>query len=1043
MACIPFVKPTIGLFINTDQNAWANFDEAKGDRSCTYNGSGTLTVTGPNGSTFFTPVGTGNVRHKFFGTGNFLAVRTFNGSDFTVLIVDFTASSITTQVALQLVPGSPWLQYAQGSGSVFVTGAALPSGDVSGLSLRLSATGKEIDSGSGTVPFQPTQQVIGEALATGAQIKHGGSVIDGPWPYPAGEADITPSNQSFSDVKIGGCPQTPPTKQFTIKNTGDDCLTITAIGNSGPYAVTTVSTPLPASLSPNQSLTATVTFAPTNVGTFNIDLPVTRMPAVGDDKFVCKGKGVQATPDFTVPANKSFGHILVGTTNSGSITITNSGGVPISFNVAPSPPGSPFQWSGFNGNLTCGANQAIAINFTPQAEGPANATLTVTGAPGGSKNVSLTGEGCIPNAVIVAPLMPFPAFGQVRQGYRMVRFVTVQNTGDDTLTFTASISGPDAALFGLMKTSTSITDVDSSRDYPVDPTFHCGGGGTGDGKAEVAVVFFANAMPPHAATATLTLNAHNDPNAAASFTYPLTAEVIEGNKVDAIAVFDNSGSMGNAVAGGGTKMAAAIQAGRLLVELLPPDLQNRVAATAFNTTASTFQPITEVTGVNQATLKNAIKDPPLTPGGATAIAAGVMVGVKEFATPHPSGTPTNLTKAMLVLSDGQENTAYENLDDGKFYTLGGVTARHPVTMVSIPTEKFVPPPGIKIYTVGLGTGPDINAAQLSDLGNQTGAYFGAIDPTQSATDYQLMKFYTQVYMDMVDMATIKDPRFTINAGDKHVHDFDMLRGDVSAMVVLYDLDDIRLPFYLESPKGDIIDASFAPTGFQLRTGFTETSRFLDFILPLGEPERYAGRWKVIVYHDGKLCRGSPDPREHKGIGFRPPRCEPSKQPVDYGIAIGAGSNFRLQAYVTPAPVKVGQPILLTGVPAEAGLPVVGCTVTVEAVAPNGTTSNLTLYDDGAHQDGDPGDGEYARAYTQTPLPGSYSFTFRASGLTRDGEPVSREVVRSKYVEPWPRGDPGGHGDPGGGIGDKCCERLLDALKRLHRLLESIAKEVKK
>jgi hypothetical protein len=45
--------------------------------------------------------------------------------------------------------------------------------------------------------------------------------------------------------------------------------------------------------------------------------------------------------------------------------------------------------------------------------------------------------------------------------------------------------------------------------------------------------------------------------------------------------------------------------------------------------------------------------------------------------------------------------------------------------------------------------------------------------------------------------------------------------------------------------------------------------------------------------------------------------------------------------VTPGPVNVGDPILLTGVVTEAGLPVTGCTVTVKAVSRDGQRWNLT------------------------------------------------------------------------------------------------------
>jgi von Willebrand factor type A domain len=658
-------------------------------------------------------------------------------------------------------------------------------------------------------------------------------------------------------------------------------------------------------------------------------------------------------------------------------------------------------------------------------------------------------------ATIVTPPAPFPLFGNVRQGYREPRFATVRNSGNGPLTFTASISGPDAGLFGLMRPSQSITDVVASRTYAIDPATACGPGPTGDGADEVAVVFFANIAPPYTANATLTIDSHNDPSAPASFSYPLVASVIAGNVVDVLAVFDTSGSMADAVQGGGSKMAAAIQAGRLLAGLLPPDLTNRIVGTRFSTDATIFLPIDAVTSANQAAKVSAIADPPLTPAGWTAIAAGVMKGLPELAGPRPGPVPALLTKAAIVLTDGHDNTAYKNPADNQFYSILGQQARDPGNPNNfVATRAFAPPPDVKIYAIGLGTGQDIDTNQLSQLASGASGYFLVVDPTQPATTYELMKLYTQIYMDLVDTAVIVDPKFTIHPGQKDVFEFDVLAGDVNGTVVLYDFDGLRLPFWLETPTGEIVDASYAPPGFQLRTGFTETSRFLDFVLPWGEPKRYAGRWRLIVASD-RACRGNPTTKPLKRrasgvnagadvvaqdptyeLGFVSRDCGEPKDPVEYGFVIGVGSNFRLDAYVTPAPVKVGEPIRLTGVPSEAGLPVTACAVTVDVTSPSGVTWNgLSLLDDGAHDDGDPNDGEYARVFANTAVAGSYTFRFRATGFSRDGEPAMRETVRSKYVEGTVKPpDDRPHED-----GDLCCEKLETILERQTKLLELLVR----
>jgi hypothetical protein len=1043
MACTPFLAPTAGLFENSTQGVWANFNESKGGRSCTYS-AGTLTVTGPNGTTNFTPPPGGSVRHKFFGTGNYLAVMTTEAGPGTVTrtlsIIDFVAPTIGSQQVIFINADStnslPWVQNSPGNGSACLVGGPTPFG-VAGLAIYRSDSGVLIC--AGPTPYNPTGQVIGEVTAAGSvQIKDGGTIIGGPCVVPAGQLSVQPASQSFATVKVGGCPQAPSTRQFTLRNAGTDCLTINGIAAAGPFSVTAQSKPYPAVLGPTETMTVTVTFAPTAVGSFNNNLAINRAPARGDDHLTCTGVAQAATAGLTAPGLVDFGTVRVGTPANRTVTITNSGDLPISLSVAGSPGGSPFVWAGFSGPLNCGQSTMIAVAFTPVAAGQVQATMTVVGTLGGTRTVTLEGTGCIPQATIVVPATPFPAFGNVRQGYREPRFTTIRNGGNAPLTFTASISGPDATLFGLMRPSQSITDVVASRTYAIDPTSSCGGGATGDGAEEVVVVFFANEAPPRTANATLTIDNHNDPAASASFALSLLASIIAGNVVDVVAVFDTSGSMADPVQGGGSKMAAAVQAGRLLVGLLPPDLTNRVAGVRFSTDATVFLPIDFVTAGNQAGKVAAIADPPLTPSGWTAIAGGVMTGLPTLSTPRPGPAPALLTKAAIVLTDGKDNTAYKNPADNQYYSILGQPARDPANLNNfIPTQAFVPPSDVKIFAIGLGTGQDIDTNQLSQLSTGAGGYFLVVDPTQPATTYELMKLYTQIYMDLIDTSVIADPRFTINPGQKQIFEFDVLAGDVTATVVLYDFNGLRLPFWLETPAGEVVDASFAPPGFQLRSGFTETSRFIDFVLPWGEPQRYAGRWRLVVASD-RACRGKPD-AQSKNLGFVGRDCGEPKNPVDYGFVIGVGSNFRLDAYLTSGPVKVGDPIRLTGVPSEAGLPVTGCTVTVDAYSPGGQIWNgLVLFDDGAHQDGDANDGEYARVFANTQVAGSYTFRFRATGFTRDGEPVMRETIRSKYVEGTVKPPDGGGG---GRIGsDECCEKLEKLLARQTRLLEALRRE---
>ena len=56
-----------------------------------------------------------------------------------------------------------------------------------------------------------------------------------------------------------------------------------------------------------------------------------------------------------------------------------------------------------------------------------------------------------------------------------------------------------------------------------------------------------------------------------------------------------------------------------------------------------------------------------------------------------------------------------------------------------------------------------------------------------------------------------------------------------------------------------------------------------------------------------------------------------------------------------------------------------------------------LLDDGAHEDGDANDGDYAALFTDTVKEGTYTFRFRVEGVLDDGSHFSRLFVRSTWV----------------------------------------------
>ena len=300
-------------------------------------------------------------------------------------------------------------------------------------------------------------------------------------------------------------------------------------------------------------------------------------------------------------------------------------------------------------------------------------------------------------------------------------------------------------------------------------------------------------------------------------------------------------------------------------------------------------------------------------------------------------------------------------------------------------------------------------AELERLSTDTGSPFLVTGNLSGESYFNLEKYFTEAFMDMARLVPLADPVFTIDAGSRHRFEFDVLRGDVSTLVVIYDRDGLRLPFHLETPAGEVIEAATVPPGFQLRAGISPTARYIEVLMPQGEEARYAGRWTVVVAHNGEICFGAAggnfavsglanntfgdrvvsapapfsDELPDMQFGFIPSeQCREWSEPLVYGLCIGVGSNFRMQPYLTPGTVKVGEAIWLDAAVSEAGLPVTGCQVKVKATSPTGTVRHLTLYDDGLHEDGEANSGEYANFFTHTTEGGSYTFLFRAEGTTR-------------------------------------------------------------
>jgi len=150
------------------------------------------------------------------------------------------------------------------------------------------------------------------------------------------------------------------------------------------------------------------------------------------------------------PASISFGNVAVGTTDSQSIQLSNTGTTALTVSQV-SVTGSAFSTSGLTLPLTLSPGKASTFNakFSPTSAAGASGSLTITSnAPGSPAMVALTGTGVATTLTLSLSSNSF-GFGNVNTGSSATQTETITNTGNATIQITQiSVSGSGYSLTG-------------------------------------------------------------------------------------------------------------------------------------------------------------------------------------------------------------------------------------------------------------------------------------------------------------------------------------------------------------------------------------------------------------------------------------------------------------------------------------------------------------------------------------------------------------------------------------------------------------------
>ena len=282
------------------------------------------------------------------------------------------------------------------------------------------------------------------SISVGCQGFSAGNNNNSTQPQP-GSLSLGSTTLNFGSIMAGS------TKTMTVMatNLGSSTVNIKSATVTGSgFAVTAPS--FPVSVPVGQSTNLSVAFTPTGAGTFNSNVTISSDASDSSTSIALSGTGMADGQLTANPTSEAFGNVLVGSQQTASETITNTGATSVTISQA-SISGTGFSLSGITTpvTLTAGQSTSLTVTFAPQSAGSANGTVTLASdASNPTLTISLTGTGVTAGQLASNPSSE--ALGNVTVGTQQTVTATITNTGGSSVTISqASISGTGFSLSGI------------------------------------------------------------------------------------------------------------------------------------------------------------------------------------------------------------------------------------------------------------------------------------------------------------------------------------------------------------------------------------------------------------------------------------------------------------------------------------------------------------------------------------------------------------------------------------------------------------------
>ncbi|MGB7516684.1 MAG: choice-of-anchor D domain-containing protein [Candidatus Acidiferrum sp.] len=260
-----------------------------------------------------------------------------------------------------------------------------------------------------------------------------------------GQLNANVPSLNFGPVATGSAAE----KQIVLTNGGNGSVQISGISVVGA-GITTNGITAPTTLNASQTATLTASFAPSAVGSVSGSITIVSNAGNSPLTIPVTGTGAQAGIIIT-PASYSFGSVVDGQTKSQTITLGNTGSIPLTI-AELTVNGAAYSVSGLTTPTTvaAGGSTTFSVVFAPTTAGSLGGSVSIaSNAPNSPNVLALSGSGEAASITLSANPTSL-TFGSVNAGSSSSKMVTITNGGNTDLTISQiSISAKDVHVSGM------------------------------------------------------------------------------------------------------------------------------------------------------------------------------------------------------------------------------------------------------------------------------------------------------------------------------------------------------------------------------------------------------------------------------------------------------------------------------------------------------------------------------------------------------------------------------------------------------------------